>query len=535
MSLIRQTKAVLAKQPKNITALFNYAMLLKADKQLGATIQQLIKARKLAPDDLEILAILAETCLEVKNYPLARKYARIACEKFPKNLSCRMFHADVLQQMGKPDLALKQYEIVLSLEPNHPTVLFEMAQTSRMKGNIKGVEALQETLETVDPLGANAIYTEANNRKNTKEDAEKLESRIAQSLEAVEARQTQEEYKDSDFSGAFASLNYSRGKIWSDIGEYDRAFEAYLAANKAADPGWNKEYFNPFKNAKAAFSKFFLQNRKEYGDKSIAPIFIFGMPRSGTTLTESICGAHSKVTAGDELLHIGTIAAGIGENAPNHDAFNKTVELLTSPEVKRMANIYLDKTGSLRTKTPHFTDKMPHNFMRLGLMKLIFPNASFIHVRRHPIDNCLSIFTNAMSEYHSTYKADLTRLGLYYRQYWQLMAFWRENIPGGFHEVYYEDVVANTELNARKMIDYIGLEWEDGVANRQKSQKSVRTLSAWQVRQPVYTSSAGRWKNYEKHLKPLIDALGPLVEEYETELAALDKEEGAAGGLNTGR
>ncbi len=96
-----------------------------------------------------------------------------------------------------------------------------------------------------------------------------------------------------------------------------------------------------------------------------------------------------------------------------------------------------------------------------------------------------------MNDYHNEYKSDLTRLGLYYRQYWQLMQHWRENIPGGFHEVYYEDVVANTELNARRMIDYIGLEWEDGVMDRQKSQRSVTTLSAWQVRQPVYTSSAG--------------------------------------------
>jgi len=159
----------------------------------------------------------------------------------------------------------------------------------------------------------------------------------------------------------------------------------------------------------------------------------------------------------------------------------------------------------------------------MGLISVLFPNAKIIHCRRHPLDNCVSLFTNSMGSYHNAYKTDLTTLGLYYRQYLQLMDHWRKVLPNQFHEVYYEDVVGNTELNARNMIDYLGLNWEDSVMDRKGSQKAVKTLSVWQVRQPVYTSSSGRWKVFEKHLGPLIDALGPVVAEYEAELTALSE------------
>lgn len=520
--LIRQASTAVARQPKNVTAHFNLAMLLKADKQYGIALKHLKKARKLAPNDLEILVLLAEISLEVRDLVPARKYARILCEKYPRNLDCRMFYADVLQNIGKPDLAIKQYEIVLKQEPNHPDVLNKMAQVERMKGNISGVNEIQDTLHEITPLNAGNIYSEANNRKNTQEECDELEARIVPALERIEAIEETESFKEADKKPIISHLSYARGKIWSDVKNYDKAFEAYKTANDIIEQAKAETDKTVFDNMKAAFTKQLLKSKADHGIKTKGPIFILGMPRSGTTLTESICGAHSKITAGDELTHISSLSSGLGESTTYVDAFVKAISNLSKSEVTHLADVYLAKTSQHRTSTPYSTDKMPHNFLRMGLIKLLLPNASIIHCRRHPIDNCVSLYTNSMSEYHGSYKSDLTKLGLYYRQYSQLMQFWRDNIPGGFHEVYYEDVVANTELNARKMIEYIGLDWEDGVLDRQKSQKSVRTLSAWQVRQPVYTSSAGRWKNYEKHLGPLIDALGPVVSDYEAELAALN-------------
>ncbi|MCB1441260.1 MAG: sulfotransferase, partial [Nitratireductor sp.] len=141
-------------------------------------------------------------------------------------------------------------------------------------------------------------------------------------------------------------------------------------------------------------------------------------------------------------------------------------------------------------------------------------------------DNAVSLYSNSMRPFHNQYKSNLKTLGLYYIQYRSLMQHWHDMFPGAILDVYYEDMVVNTELVARKMIDYLGLEWEDGVMDREGSQRSVKTLSAWQVRQPVYTSSSGRWRHYESQLQPLIDVIGAQVAEYDRMLEALSGETG---------
>jgi hypothetical protein len=204
-------------------------------------------------------------------------------------------------------------------------------------------------------------------------------------------------------------------------------------------------------------------------------------------------------------------------------AFRKNMEGLSRAQITGMAREYLEKTKPAHGKTPHFTDKLPHNFVHIGLISVLFPEARIIHVRRHPIDNCLSLYANSMTKFHNTYKSKLSNLGIYYRHYADLMRYWREEAGIRFHDVYYEDLVANTEFVARGMLD-----WEDNVMDREHAQRSVKTLSLWQVRQPVYQSSKGKWRHYEEHLGPLIDSLGDIVGEYERELQALEQDNGAA-------
>ena len=307
-----------------------------------------------------------------------------------------------------------------------------------------------------------------------------------------------------------------------DAGRHDEAFQFYSEGNRNSTKNSKPDSTFEITNVRAAVSGTYLQQRKNFGVADASPIFIVGMPRSGTTLTESLCGAHSKIFPGDELPYFPALFKSLGMRGELPKAFVSAVQEMTEEFSVELAQTYLSRVRPIVGNAEFFTDKLPHNFVRVGLIKLLFPNAKIIHCRRHPLDNCVSIFTNSMRKFHNTYKSDLKTLGLYYRQYWQLMQHWREIMPGAMHEVYYEDMVANTELNARDLIAHIGLEWEDGVMDRQNSQKSVKTLSAWQVRQPVYTSSAGRWRVYEKHLGPLIDILEPIVEQYEAELAALE-------------
>jgi hypothetical protein len=278
-----------------------------------------------------------------------------------------------------------------------------------------------------------------------------------------------------------------------------------------------------YRNSVAAFPRSLFMMKQGAGLPTRQPVFVFGMPRSGTTLTESLLGAHSKITAGDEQNFMAGYSRHFGMNSKVAGAYAQNIARITHAEIRELAEDYLKRCAGIMGTTPHFTDKLPHNFQNVGFIQLLFPNALMIHVRRHPLDNCLSLFSNSMNNFHNQYKTDLTVLGLYFRHYLQLMDHWREVLPGRMHEVYYEDLVANTELNARAMIAHIGLEWEDSVMDRAGSQRSVRTLSNWQARQPIYSTSKGKWRNYEKFLGPVIDALGPYVGAYEAELAALAK------------
>jgi hypothetical protein len=188
-----------------------------------------------------------------------------------------------------------------------------------------------------------------------------------------------------------------------------------------------------------------------------------------------------------------------------------------------MGKTYLEGARSMSGADNWFTDKMPHNFMNIGLILLLFPNAKILHCRRDPIDTCVSIYTNGMTPAHTYYKSDLATLGTYYNHYLTLMDHWHSVFPGRILDVYYEDVIANGEHASRAIIKHLDLDWEDQVLNREGSQSAVRTLSAWQVRQPIYASAKGKWRRFEKHLGPLIDALGDSVATYQSDLDAFNE------------
>jgi hypothetical protein len=180
-------------------------------------------------------------------------------------------------------------------------------------------------------------------------------------------------------------------------------------------------------------------------------------------------------------------------------------------ETSILSRNYLGLLKLFSTKAQRIVDKMPHNFEMLGFIALLFPNARVIHCRRNPIDTCLSCYTNIFSAFHS-YTTNLTTLGLYYREYDRLMQHWREHLPLRMYELDYERLTQDTENEARKLIAFLDLPWDDQCLAFNQRKGVVTTLSQWQVRQPMYTSSINRWRRFEKHLGPLIDALGDLAQ-----------------------
>ncbi|MFK7901330.1 MAG: sulfotransferase [Nitratireductor sp.] len=513
LHLIQMSERALAANPKNWDAAYNIGVLYGQEHQYDKAIEYFKKALTGNKKNETVLAMLAECLYNIGNYKDSAKYNRKLTEISPNSAQRWGDYAVMLSNAGKIMQAEKAFAKAERLAPNHPELMFQKANFLRAQGKYEEANAILQQIQEIEPGHSDSLYLYTHSRKFNAQEAAQYSSYVDQGLQKVEALQD------------ISNLNYAGGKVWHDAGEPENAFKYYQQANDVRKDELDKNFTAPFEGTKSVFKRDFIDEKACYGDQTTAPIFILGMARSGTTLIESLCGAHSKITAGDEMIHLNKIVTSLGLQKSDAASFRKIMLQYTEADFRNMAADYMKSVEEFVVNGSHFTDKLPANFMNIGFIKTILPNAKIIHCRRHPIDNCLSIYTNSMRSHHTAYKTDLTQLGLYYRQYWQLMQHWREHIKGGFHEVYYEDVVANTQLNARNMIDYLNLDWEEGVLTRQGSQKTIKTLSAWQARQPIYKSSAGRWRAYEKHLGPLIDALGAVVPEYENELEALQAKE----------
>lgn len=509
MQLIHATERALASNPKNAEALSNIGILYFHEKRYKEAIEYLKRSFVVYKKNKLVIEILAECLYQTVQYKESAKFRRKLCELEPRNALYWAQYAEILPVIDKNKQAELAFDKAEHFAPNNANIMYQRADFLRTQGKYDQANAILTKIQEIEPGHVESLYLYTHSRKFNESEAQQYSEYVDKALPNVQIK------KD------ISNLNYAGGKVWQDAGDVDKAFAYYKAANDARLKELNPNFTQPFNNTKSVFTRDFIADRAQFGDKTNAPIFILGMVRSGTTLTESLCGAHSKILAGDEMAHLNSIVSGLGINTAQTPVFSNTMHKYTGNDFVAMKEDYLARIKDFRAKSPHFTDKLPANFMNIGFIRTILPNAKIVHCKRHPIDNCLSIYTNSMRSTHIAYKADLTQLGLYYRQYWQLMQHWREHIKDGFHEVYYENMVANTELNARNMIDYLDLDWEDGVMNREGSQKTIRTLSAWQARQPIYSSSAGKWRKYEKHLGPLINALGSVVDEYEAELAQL--------------
>ncbi|MEL7544967.1 MAG: sulfotransferase [Pseudomonadota bacterium] len=249
-----------------------------------------------------------------------------------------------------------------------------------------------------------------------------------------------------------------------------------------------------------------MKSGKGSGDTT--PIFIVGMPRSGTSLVEQIISSHSRVDGAGELT---TFTDVVSQSMATHGGvFPNDVTSLADDALVEIGEKYVAAVRKRFGDAPHITDKMPHNFLNVGMIRLALPEAKIIHCCRHPMDTSLSIFKHAFSAAHD-YAYEMGELGRYYRQYLSLMEHWREVCGDAMHDIQYESLVEDTEVQARALIAFCGLDWDPACLEFYKTKRTVNTISASQVRQPIYKSSVALWKRYGAHLQPLIDALGDAV------------------------
>lgn len=303
-----------------------------------------------------------------------------------------------------------------------------------------------------------------------------------------------------------SDIYYVIGKLYDDLKDYDNAFDNFKSANDLLPYEFNSDALKrSVDHLKSAFSAENLNSYARNSNPSDKPIFIVGMPRSGTTLIEQIISSHPDVYGAGELPHISHLARGLPARLNTEINFPDNLKFITPEISEQMANEYVKLATANNPGCNRVTDKMPHNFRLLGLIELLFPNAKIIHCTRSPIDTCLSIYVNSFVTTHP-YATDLKQAGIYYTDYYQeIMAHWNNVSSLSIKEVNYELLIDNQEELSREIIDFCGLEWNDNCLNFHKSKRDVATISYDQVRQPIYKKSKERWRNYEKHIQPLLD------------------------------
>ena len=302
------------------------------------------------------------------------------------------------------------------------------------------------------------------------------------------------------------ALHFALGAIYEKLAQHEQAFRHFAAGNalRRRQIDYDEKLaLGQLARIRNTFTPELLASKAGHGDASTKPIFIVGMPRSGSTLIEQILAAHPRVHSGGEMHHFPLSLIAIrGMNYPEN------VVGMTAEQIDDLGREYLKKaTASMPKTAARFTDKLPNNVLYVGLIRLALPNARIVYARRDPVDNCVSCFQQLFVD-GQNFAYELGELGRYYRATEQVAEHWRHVLPAdAMLEVQYEDVVADLETQARRIVAHCGLEWDDACLDFHKVERPVVTASAAQVRQPIYRSSVGRWRAYQDQLKPLLDAL----------------------------
>jgi hypothetical protein len=413
------------------------------------------------------------------------------------HLNRGVIYADHLRQ---DDAAERELNAALALNPAYVPALFNLANLNEDLGRRDEALAGYERLLALDPRNAEALARYASLR-GVSGPADPLAGRLVQAIADAGAAPADR-----------ASLAFALGKSLDACGAYDQAFAAYAMANQqsrasAAGRGalYDRQGHERFIDALIAT---FTRERLQAAPKTSAtpPIFICGMFRSGSTLTEQVLAAHPRVRAGGELDFLPTIVN--TELAP----FPATMSRVSPQQLATLAARYIETLSRLFPGTTHVTDKRPDNFLYLGLVKCLFPEARIVHTTRNPLDNCLSIFFLHL-DHGMGYALDLTDIAHYYLQYRRLMAHWKSLFGADILDFDYDVFVREQRSSVATLLDFCGLDWHEGCMDFQRAERAVKTASVWQVREPLYQRSSGRWRNYERHLGPLRSALAELVED----------------------
>lgn len=494
----RVYRNVLAKVPNQPDALNLLGVLAMEAGNHEAAFDFLGRAVQARPKDPAVLNNYGNALSLVRRFEEASEHLERAVAINPDMADAWLNLGRNLNMSGNPTRAIECFEQLQRVRPDSVTAQAGIARAMLELGRTSEAETYARAIIEKSPKAATGYVNLANTRKFKPGDPE---------IEAIEALLANPDTLKKEHRG----LQFAAAKICDDIKRFDDAFKYYDAANKLAEGKYDRaEIDRQYAELKKTYTRKFFEDRAaKFGVQSERPVFIVGMPRSGTTLLETVIGAHPQAFPAGELETMKRMEREMGSLVFKDEGVQRNARQLTWVGSQILATRYLDVIDRKARKDTaiRITDKMPHNFQAVGLIALLFPKARIIHSKRNPMDTCLSCWMQNFNDSH-TYSRNLSDAGHHYRQYQDLMAHWHEVLPGRILDVEYEDLVGNQEETSRKVIEHVGLPWDDAVLQFHKLERTVMTASVWQVRQPIYKQSAGRWKNYEAHIGPLKKALG---------------------------
>ena len=407
---------------------------------------------------------------------------------------------ELQQRLQKTEHAKRSFEAALALDPDSSIALSSLAAANVDLGNLDDAARQFEASFTCEPARAVNHFRYTRTKKfKTGTGASRYVTQLRELLAARNLPRRQELH-----------LHFALGKVLDDIGDHNTAWEHFDLGNRL-NPGHSEnQSAKPSSiqdlaiESERFFSRQWFDQRRHLGNQDATPILIVGMPRSGTTLTEQILSSHSMVAGAGELTDWNQIRhevtrEGDASNNEAAGALTRGLATIGEGELARLASEYVDRLDAFRTDERHVTDKMPTNFLLLGLVATLFPKATLIHCRRNPLDVLSSCYCQNLSAPF----CDLDQLVSYHRNYRRMMRHWETVLPMKIHTVDYEAMVASPETQTRELLTHCGLEWEDQCLRFHANTRAVQTPSKWQVRQPMYRSSVEKWRRFERHLAPI--------------------------------
>ncbi|UDL88772.1 sulfotransferase [Mesorhizobium sp. PAMC28654] len=493
LELLEQSVRML---PDNPDFLNNVGTVMRNLGRVGAAIDFFRKAVELRPDQLAARDNLGSSLKQLGQFDGAEEIYRGTVGRNPFHVRARIGLAETLQEAGRLDEALSVFREALNIRPKDADLLHGLGVGLMEKGRLdEAADTFRQAL-AVDP-GMSRAWLMLTQVKRQKERDTELTGMEAQHAKAPEG------------SLERMQLSFGLGKANDDLKDYGRAFDYYTEGNAIRRKGIEYDKAKTraeFEAMKDTFDAAFFEKHKPSPIGDDTPVFVVGMPRSGTTLIEQIIASHPQVYGAGELSILKTA---VGKQFPMSmpGGFPAGTADMPDKAFAEAGQAYLDMLHTRYPELRHITDKMPGNFLLIGFIHLMLPKAKIVHCARDAAATCLSIYKVHFRGDTHRYGYDLGELADFHNLYTDIMAHWRKVLPGVVHDVRYEDFVADQEGQTRALIAHLGLPWDDKVLSFHQTDRPVRTASAAQVRQPMYQGSVDLWKLYGDRLKPLLDRL----------------------------